>query len=257
MGIGNFNGLKSGANQRAIYGNDDEFPIRVQKGLVPGHSFVWPFGHNEAVSNSAFELIWEFGGGYSFPTTAQTVDVTSVSANDTAAGTGARTIEIFGLDASYLEISEIITMNGTTAVSSVNNYIRINSAYTLTAGSGGNNAGAITILFQTDATVGGYIQTNDNTTEQCIYTIPADKTGYLCKFSWANQGGKGTKIRFCYRPFGGLFRVQSNIEESGQGAEQPCAPIVYQAKTDLILEAKASTGNHSVSGTMSIFLVDD
>ncbi len=49
----------------------------------------------------------------------------SSSANDTSAWSGARTIKIFGLDASGVEQTEMITLNGTTAVDSVGTYTRV------------------------------------------------------------------------------------------------------------------------------------
>lgn len=71
----------------------------------------------------------------------------SSSANDTAAGTGLRTLVMSYIEHStLLAKTEIITMNGTTPVLSVATNIRfINSLTMLTAGSGGTNAGAITV----------------------------------------------------------------------------------------------------------------
>jgi hypothetical protein len=71
--------------------------------------------------------------------------VVSSSANDAAAGTGCRKILVSGLDASFNAISEQVTMNGTTPVPLVNQYLRIQQALNISAGSGQINLGTITI----------------------------------------------------------------------------------------------------------------
>lgn len=69
----------------------------------------------------------------------------SDSVNDTAAGTGARTVFISGLDSNYDVISETVTLNGTSAVQTVRSYLRVNSFLIMSAGSGKTNAGSITL----------------------------------------------------------------------------------------------------------------
>lgn len=81
-------------------------------------------------------------------TVADRVEVASASANDTAAGTGARTIKVYGLDKDYNPLIETITLNGQTPVVGTLNFIRVFAAYVATAGSGGVNAGDIAIIRQ-------------------------------------------------------------------------------------------------------------
>jgi len=103
------------------------------------------FSYNPDVdSGTTPELIWPVGGVMTRPTTAGVTQLVSDSVNDTSAGTGARTVLVSGLDANYLEIGEIVTMNGTTPVTCANTYLRINLLTVQTAGSGQTNIGAIT-----------------------------------------------------------------------------------------------------------------
>ena len=76
-------------------------------------------------------------------TLGETVHIFSTSASDSALGTGARTVEIKGLDTNRFIISEIITMNGTTPVVSANIYTRVDTLTVLTAGSTGKTVGTI------------------------------------------------------------------------------------------------------------------
>jgi hypothetical protein len=77
---------------------------------------------------------------------AYKLQVVSASANDTVAGTGARTLRIGGLDANYDPIEEVVNLNGTTAVETVNSFLRVFYAEVLSAGTGITNAGAINVV---------------------------------------------------------------------------------------------------------------
>lgn len=91
-------------------------------------------------------IINDAGASYTDQTTtlsAAVVKVSAANAADTATGTGARTVLLSGVDANYNEISEVIALNGQTAVNSVNSYLFVNSLQVLTTGSGNTNAGII------------------------------------------------------------------------------------------------------------------
>lgn len=114
--------------------------------------------------------------------TAETVEVFSSSANDTSAGTGARTVRITGLEsfATTTLTQETLTMNGVTAVTSSNTYVRILKVEVLTAGSGGSNAGTITCRHTTTtANIFDVMQIGDNESLNAVCTIPGSKVGVL------------------------------------------------------------------------------
>lgn len=103
------------------------------------------------------------------PSTSGTFYVASSSANDTSAGTGARTVFIRGLletsSGIYEEGSETITLNGQTSVATANsNWFRVNLMFVLTAGTGTRNAGAIYISDVNAFTAG----------------VPTTKTNAIC-----------------------------------------------------------------------------
>ena len=123
-------------------GKTEPFELQVAQGQIAYHKHVYKFGQNVTVGDSV-ETIWAQGGLYSYPPSATTMTVSSSDTNDTSAGTGARTVLISGLDGDYNEISETITLNGQTPVTTTNSFIRVNRAIVLTAGSGGANAGII------------------------------------------------------------------------------------------------------------------
>ena len=132
----------------------EPFELQVSRGQIQGHERFCPFGFNSAVGTSA-ETMWTAGATYTYPSTATALTVVSSSTDDdgSPAGTGARTVTIIGLDADYLEVSETVTMNGTTNVTTTQTFLRVNEAYVATCGNTGSNVGTITIANTTPVTL--------------------------------------------------------------------------------------------------------
>lgn len=149
-------------------------------------------GINEDVDLAAAEDVCEAGGTYAglpvIPTQAgEALNVVSGSANDTSAGTGARTIRVEGLDANGSWAEENITLNGTTPVVTTSTWLRVIRAYIVTAGSGATNAGAITIKHNTTtANVFSVIKAGRGQAANAVFTVPTGKTARLT--SWSVQG---------------------------------------------------------------------
>src|ERR1700722_11390468 len=99
-------------------------PFGASLGRVAGHSRVAIYGHTP--TPTAGTDVWEGASAYPFQTVATKMEILSGSASDTAAGTGAQSMMVVGLDVNFNPISEVIVMNGVTPVQSVNTYLRIN-----------------------------------------------------------------------------------------------------------------------------------
>jgi hypothetical protein len=139
-------------------------------------------GENPDVDTATVpENIWELGGLITLPTAATVATIVSSSTNDTAAGTGARAVLIEGLDANYKYISEVVALNGTTNVTSVLQFYRINHFRVISSGSLKVNDGGIT------ATVDGNIITaigvGESLAHTAVYSVAAEHTLYLTNFS--------------------------------------------------------------------------
>ena len=80
--------------------SDIDFFLAVAKGDFTGYSKISKFGRNPGVKSADYESIWDGSNLYPWPTAAETLSVVSDDADDTSAGTGARTVEIEGLDSS-------------------------------------------------------------------------------------------------------------------------------------------------------------
>lgn len=161
--------------------------FEVSKGNVPGHLDYSAHGINDDVDTAAAEDVFTSGGIFTPPTTFRVHNIASSSANDTSAGTGARTIRIHGVTSSGLE-EEVITMNGVSNVATTKAYQDIYRMYIVTTGSGLTNAGTITATAQTDATVTITIGVNGfNAARRAIRYIPTGYTGYILDFTAGMQ----------------------------------------------------------------------
>lgn len=193
-------------------------------------------------------------------TSAETMDVASSSTNDDSGGTGARTLYIEGLDNSYNEINETITMDGTNTVVTSKEFLRVHRAYAKAVGSGGVNDGNITISATTAGTNQGYINSDDGQTLQTIYTIPLGYTGYFYEGQMTSgDTTKYTEGRILFRIHNGTeyesWRSQGIIDITGLSVSlgldgSPALP----EKTDIRMQANADANNTEVSGRLKILL---
>jgi hypothetical protein len=246
-------GTYSSATRQGAY---EPFELQVARGQVDGHKTLFKFGINGDVGTSV-ETVWAQGGIYVYPASATVMKISSSSADDAAAGTGARTISIAGLDANYNEISETVILDGQTAVNTVNSYLRISRMFVVTAGSGATAAGTIyagtgTVTSGVPATVYGMIALNANQTQMAFWTVPAGYTFYLTGLFYTSgntNANAWTNFQLIQRPLGGVFRQQSSSRVPGNGdfVIDLHTPIAFTEKTDIEVRAVASTSPSNVS----------
>jgi len=166
-------------------GTTEPFELQVARGQIPGHSIIHVFGHNPDVDNNVEATVWPIPGAtLGHPASPTIMTISSSSANDTAAGTGARTVYILGINGTGGYVDEVVTLNGQTAVNTVNTYDAIERMQVLTAGSGGANAGTIyagtgTVTSGVPAVPYSAVGVGDNTSLVGHWTCPKGYTGYL------------------------------------------------------------------------------
>ena len=241
-----------------------EFYSDIAKGNICGHVAGTKFGRNAAISVGSFSTIAHgVTGAYTGfnATGAETVSIVSGDANDTSAGTGARTIILYGLDTNLLEISETVTLNGLTPVVSTLLYKRLDRVKVVTAGSTGHNVGDITInQSTTTAVVFAVIPATYNSTMIAAITVPSNKTGYLISqtASIASKTAASADIGIQSRAVGEVFRVngEASINSVGTGIALMdfTIPHKFEGGTDMFIEADGSSGV-SVTAFMDIIYV--
>ena len=228
-------------------GTSEPFELQTSRNQISYNNTLFKYGYNPDIVN-VNETVWDGGGIYSYPAAAAVMYVSSSSTNDTSAGTGARTVYIEGLDASYNSLSETVTLNGQTQVATSGSYLRVFRSYVATAGSGGTNAGDI-YVGTSGATAGvpnstfyAKITAGEAQTLMAVYTVPAGKTLYInegiATHGTGTSGGVFMTIRFMVRPFGGVMRTQVKLDVVESQIYYPFAyPIVVTEKSDVEVRA--------------------
>lgn len=241
----------------------EPFNLQVSRGQIPWHQTVVVFGYNSDVDTSV-ETVWPYGGILPFPDTALQMKVSSDNANDTVAGTGARTVYVEGLDANHNVISETVSLNGQTAVLTTNSYLHINQAYVATAGSLYSAAGNIyfgtgVVTSGIPATVYDIIQYDYNTRITGSYTIPAGYTGYLEQGLFSSgqiTGSNAVTGRLVTRGTDDIRRTAAIVTINNGAADYAFEyPIVIPEKTTIEAQAVGSAANNACSSMFIMVLI--
>ena len=129
-----------------IIGGHRNYGIETAFGAVTGHTRISGVGSNPDVDTGTLpEDVWDGGGLYPFLTASTALEIVSSDVNDSAAGTGARTVSVAGLNSSYVPVNQTLTLNGTTPVAIPTALFRIQNIRISSAGTGKVNAGIITV----------------------------------------------------------------------------------------------------------------
>ena len=204
------------------------------------------FGVNPVVGTT-YETLWDYGGLYAYPSSAASLSAVSSSASDTMA------VLISGLDGSYWPISEVVTLDGTTPVSTAKSFLRVNSAVILA----GENVGNITIT--SGVTVVGYISIGKGLTQACNFTVPVGHSLYLTRID-LTSGTVNPNKYITYRNVtkthtGRCLRVAEATWQTDEQSFDRQVPFKIGEKTDFQFEAKSSSGDNIVSIFVEAILV--
>jgi hypothetical protein len=234
---------------RHLYEHD---PLAIAKGEVNNYSVLNIFGYQSTVGTSDI-CIWENAAPYVFPTSAVTMSVVSTSATDT----GTAQILISGLDANHDAITEVVTLNGTTSVTTTNAFLHINNVRLITAASGQlTNVGTITVT--NNGNTYAKILPSIGQTQMSQYTVPNGYSFYLTRVnSYAQQNGKADN-------FNTYSVVVSNTPTSYTILQAPyfdvyeamrVGPFKYAEKTSIQWRSRTHTSTSAVGMVIEGFLV--
>lgn len=214
-------------DQDAIVTRSMDFDFDLGTGQLHGLNMINKFGTNIAVSSGDVpEDLTDVGGVYpGFPmgavaTVADTVNVVSTSALDDEGSTGCEKGTISGLGNDGRILTETITLNGTTAVTSNAEFYRVNEFICTQSNNGTNtsfNAGVITVSHtSTPANVFTKTPIATNNARVCAYTIPANKHGFLryVKVVVSRKNSATMRGSLWVREFGGVPRLVRNFSAS-------------------------------------------
>lgn len=248
-----------------------DYQLEVAKGNVSGTTIVRKFGRNPSIGTTTAPI--SITGLYQTPTAATALEIVSSSANDTSAGSGARTVTIIGLNSSFVETTQTVTMNGTTPVALSTDLIRAYRMYVETSGtygsaSAGSHAGTITL--RTSGGGATWLQLaliNSFPMGQSLcgaYTVPDGYTGYVYLTNMSVESTKTITLYFFQRPNSDTVsapyssvRVQSVFDAVAGFVDFGDDHFLgaFSAKTDVGFMANTSSGTAAVSVEFKIYLV--
>lgn len=242
----------------------EPFDLQVARGQITFHEAFCQFGINGDVGTS-LETVWVGGGLYTFPSSATTTTISSSSANDTSAGTGARTVFVDGLNADYERVTETASLNGQTGVTLTNEYLRVNKITVLTAGSGGTSAGSIyvgtgTVTTGVPAVILNRTGSSSNESESGFYSVPEGYTAFINRWTMSSSNptaNAATRFVLRVRPYGGVFGYKAVYNLPGNGIYECEAayPLPLPEKADLDVLALTSADAAYVSTQLQMVLV--
>jgi hypothetical protein len=236
--------MNSPASQ-TYFGKTEPFDLQIARGQIPGHSSVEIFGYSTAIGSTAQGPMWEgqtlSGGLYTYPSSAAQLVLVSSSASDNTT----RSVVIEGLDSNYLPITETIALNGTTNVTTIKSFLRINAMYMLSS----TNTGDITASIS--STVYAKINAGVGQTQMSIYTVPAGTTFYLSYVQYDASIGFTSSNYMIAQEYNkinsGTYNGQITVTHQStfvQKQETPfTAPILHPEKTDLQFCVKSNSGS--------------
>ena len=223
--------------------------IQIARGLVKGVYSVNKFGYNSDVPSNAFETVWDGSNLYTYVSTPGVATVTSTDTTDDNGGT----VQVFGLDDNYNLVDETLTIGG--AAGSVT-FKRVFRAVMLTATTGDTNVGTISVTV--DSVAVAKIVPGKAQTLMAIYTIPANKRGYMMQLDVGSKKDLEHEIQLVVRNgvSGNVWQTKTFITTRGGFLEKNYVlPIEILEKHDIEIRAKASATS-AVSAGFELMVVD-
>jgi len=228
------------------------FEYAIVSGLCTDRSFVNKFGANHGIPNGSYEIVWE-GGTTPYPDFSDSValEFLSSSGDDDAAGIGARSIRVHGLEAGTFAAKTVDYDTDGVGVVPMGNWARVNRAYPLTNGGSGGPmgdggcVGTITIRKAGAGATMAIVSPEHGQTEMAIWTVPAGKQLVVSEWSAGSPENKFFTAQILVREYGGSWRAQ-DTRTIGQGSQTFMTPFSVQEKGDVMVIAQGE----GVSGTV-------
>jgi len=225
-----------------------DWGMQVARGKVNGASQVNIFAFSDSVKTT-FYTLWELTGTtqYAFPASAVTMTLASTSASDNTRAT----ILISGLNSSWDAITETVTLNGVTGVTTTNQFLRINSMVMTSTGTGQTtNVGTITA--KNGGVTYSQISIGVGRSQAAVYSVPNGYTMYLISINAFNgDAAPGNAINYQVKSTNNaqtnpvtLTILQTAWDQRYQVPR--VNPFPYTQKTDIQWQFSTASGTHSV-----------
>lgn len=246
--------------------------ISIAKHQQAHQKIVHKFGSNLAVGSTLAPITTS--GTFQTPTVLTSLEILSSSVNDTAAGSGLRTVTVEGLGIDWLEVSETVTMNGTTAVALTTQFYRVNRLFGATSGTYASSAAPSHSSNVTLRTAGAGVTWGIITMEAGfglgqseigVYTCPAGKKAYILSYIADIDASKPVTLIFYRRdnadtvvaPFSPMRVMNIGRELGGEHSHATRAPVNgITCPADIGFMGSIGTGTATISVDFELLLED-
>jgi hypothetical protein len=260
-------------NMTINVGSLSQHILEAKLGADASQTVVSKFGMNSAVGT--FVVPITTGGTYQTPTTAVAVRIKSGgNANDTAAGTGAREVTVYGLDENFALAEEAIATAGASASSYTTTTfsrifrVKVTKSGTYASASAGSHSGDIVVEDSSSNVFATINSTGFPRGQSQIgsYAIPSGKTGYVFNINFhVGQSGAANVLFFTRESIGttsapyGVMRLNDEWPDVTGHVILPESTIYKcPAESDVgFMAQKTVSGTVAVSVSFDILLVDD
>lgn len=243
-----------------------DYHYEVALGRRQGATTWNKFGYNADVDVGT-ETVWAYGGTFVPMTGASTLSIVSNHTGDSFLGSGAKSVILQGVDANYQAVNEVLSLSGTSPVTTANLYRGVNRMSVYLAGASQNNMGDITATAVTGSTVQAYMPVGQGVTQQLIFFTQADHqvlADWLVLNAEKISGGTTPKVTFKGWVYSAVsngkyevFRqiVDTNVDDHIE--LRPSQPFVIGEKSIFYIEATTNVNDTSVQGRFSLIEVRD
>lgn len=238
--------------------------VSISAGRVPGASHLRKFGADPS-TDITFQPIWSASVPHVFRSTGVIMTISSDDATDTSGGIGARTVTITGCDQGFNRVTETVTMNGVTPVSTIAAFMIIETITVDSAGSTDANVGKIyagtgTVTLGVPAVIEAIIQELDGKSLIGWFTVPAGFSGFLMDLGAFVSRSANTnldvrgRVKLYNKPWQTVATAplfQNNFIFRGS------IPVYFPEKTLFVMEAKGSAAGVPTSIVIDLLLIEN
>lgn len=224
--------------------------------------YVKLYARTPVMASAAYGEVWSVGGIKTLQYEERTLSVVSSSNEDKSTGTGAYGILITGLDGNYNILKESIALNGTTPVTPVNKFMRVEKVQIQLAGTSRANVGSITITETTGSTVQARIEATVGVSQMSSFTCPAGYVAILINLVASCQRATGTGVRRGELKFVSKTASQVRLEQLLLGISNEGGIVSQDLKMPTLIPEKVEThfgftaeADATIASTLSNYLL--
>jgi len=225
--------------------------FHIASGDTKGVSHINKFGATNGDVTAG--TIWDGNAAavtYPYPANS----VVAITSDAGGSGDDGKAVLVEGLDASFHAVSETINVAATGATV----FSRIFRARMVDA----NNDGDVSLTM--GGTVAAKIIEDKAQTLMAVYTVPANKTGYLIKTQMgSDKASTNASLKYTLMSRdtddGNVFQIKGiSYAAGGQNVSVKYpVPLKFEEKTDIRMDVVAASGGQTCSATFDLILVDN